>query len=216
MASIAITGRKGGTGKSTVAANLAGELSALGYKVVVLDTDPQKSLVTWANLGEGLLSTCVEAVGTTSPERFKEKILGAKEQADRVLIDTPPGFADPALLASLLVDIVLLPVGPSPLDIMAVRDTLELARDARQQRDGNKPAIRFVPSRVQMHTNLGRDLASTLEELGEKALPGISQRVAVAEAALHGLTIREYAPASPVHKEFKELARAVEELIANE
>lgn len=213
MAIIAITGRKGGTGKSTVTANLAVELSALGHRVVILDTDPQKSLVTWAGLGEGFLSDCVEAVGIHSPERFKEKVLTAAKKAARVLIDTPPGFADPALLASLLADIVLLPVGPSPLDIMAARDAFGIAKEAREQRKGRKPLIRFVPSRVQMHTHLGRDLTSTLKELGEKTLPAISQRVAVAEAVLHGLTVREYAPSSPAHEEFKKLAKAVEELI---
>ena len=45
MAIIAITGRKGGIGKSTITANLAAELVALGRSVAVLDTDPQKSLV---------------------------------------------------------------------------------------------------------------------------------------------------------------------------
>jgi ATP-binding protein involved in chromosome partitioning len=39
VAIIAVTGRKGGIGKSTITANLAAELAALGQTVAVLDTD---------------------------------------------------------------------------------------------------------------------------------------------------------------------------------
>ncbi len=62
-------------------------------------------------------------------------------------------------------------------------------------------------------TNLGRDLRASLEGLGEKALPSICQRIAVAEAALSGLTISEYAKGSIAHAEFTALAKALEEVI---
>ena len=213
MAIVAVTGQKGGIGKSTITANLAAELLTLGRSVILLDTDPQKSLEGWAGLGEGLLSHVVEAVATTSPERFKERVQSAAREVDRVLIDTPPGFTDPALLASLLADIVLLPAGPSPLDILAAREALGLTTEARKQRRGKKPLIRFVPSKVFPRTNLSRDLIASLEALGEKTLPAIAQRVAVAESALHGLTVQEYAPRSPARLEFESLAKALEELI---
>lgn len=209
MAIIAITGRKGGIGKSTLTANLAAELAALGQTVAVLDTDPQQSLVAWAGLGAGFLATCVTAVETTHPERFQAAVRAAAQTATRVLIDTPPGFADPALLA----DLVLLPAGPSPLDMLAAREALALTRDARAQRGGQAPRIRFVPSKIQAHTTLSRDLATSLAGFGEPVLPALGQRVAVAEAALHGLTIREYAPESLAHAEIRAVAQAVEEIL---
>jgi chromosome partitioning protein len=212
MVIIAITGRKGGVGKTTLCGNLAAELMALGRTVALLDTDPQQSLVAWAGLGSGLLSKCVEAVETSRPERFRARVEQVSKTVERLLIDTPPGFADPALLASLVADIVLLPAGPSPLDIMAAKDALAVTREAREQRGGKKPLVRFVPSKVLGQTTLGRDLSGTLEELGEKVLPGIGQRIAVAEAALQGLTIGEYAPGSTAHEEFQALAKAVERL----
>ena len=212
MTILAITGRKGGIGKSTLTANLAAEFAALGHTVAVLDTDPQQSLVAWAGLGTGVLSTCVEAVDTAHPERFQATVRTAASAAARVLIDTPPGFADPALLAALLADLVLLPAGPSPLDMLAAREALALTREARDQRGGQWPLIRFVPSRVQVHTNLSRDLATSLAGFGEPVLPAIGLRVAVAEAALHGLTIREYTPGSVAHEEFTALAHALEEI----
>lgn len=213
MTVIAVTGRKGGIGKSTITGNLAAELVALGHSVRVLDTDPQKSLEQWARLGEGLLSQITEAVDTAHPERFKAAVAAASKNADVVLIDTPPAFADPALLACLLADVVLLPAGPSALDIMAASDALEVARDARTRRGGKKPVIRLVPSKLVMRAGLSKDLPESLARLGEKVLPGVGQRTAVAEATLVGLTVSEYSKASSARAEFRALAKAVEKLL---
>jgi len=48
-------GAEGRIGKSTIAGNLAGEFVTAGYRVLVLDADPQHSLAAWAKQGEGLL-----------------------------------------------------------------------------------------------------------------------------------------------------------------
>lgn len=216
MAVIAVTGRKGGIGKSSISANLAVEFVALKHRVAVLDTDPQQSLVAWAGLGTGLLSQLVEPVDTTDPARFRATVQAAQNAAARVVIDTPPGFTDPALLAALLADLVLLPVGPSPLDMLAAREAVVLAREARTQRGGSKPFIQLIPSRVQAHTKLSRDLAVSLASFGEPVLPAIGQRVTVAEAALSGLTVREYAPGSAAHGEFTTLAQAIEEILRHD
>ena len=76
-----------------------------------------------------------------------------------------------------------------------------------------KPRIRFVPSKVMIGTNLGRSLSSSLEDMGRKVLPGIGQRVVVAEAVLAGLTVREYAPTSTAGEEFARLAKAVDKIL---
>ena len=51
MAIIAVIQQKGGVGKSTITANLAGELASSGRSVRVLDLDPQLSLANWSRLG---------------------------------------------------------------------------------------------------------------------------------------------------------------------
>lgn len=209
MPIVAITGRKGGIGKSTITANLAAELLALGRSVVVLDADPQASLMAWSRLGDGVLRDLVQPIDTVQPRRFAAAVKAAGAKVDRVLIDTPPGFADPALLAALAADLVLLPAGPSPLDIMAARDALDLARQARTERGGTLPLIRFVPSKV-TRTTLGRELPGSLEAMGEPVLPEIGQRAAAADATLSGLTVREAAQGSALQLEFAALAQAIE------
>jgi chromosome partitioning protein len=212
MAIIAIAGRKGGVGKSTIAGNLAAEFAAMKRSVRVLDADPQHSLVAWADQGDGMLARAVEKVeGGAGTLRARAR--QAEKDADIVLIDTPPGAPDIAYEAALAADLMLLPCGPSPLDLFALKEALSLALKARAERRSKKPRIRFVPSKVLMSTNLGRGLASSLKDMGKKVLPGIGQRIVVAEAVASGLTVAEYAPNSAAHEEFRELAKAVDKIL---
>src|ERR1035437_956945 len=187
MAIIAVAGRKGGIGKSTIAGNLAAEFASMGQSVIALDADPQHSLAAWAAQGKGLLSRCVEKVKHEGPEALQAKARKAQKVAEVVVIDTPPGAPEIAYQAALAADLVLLPCGPSPLDLLALKEALSLALKARAERRSKKPRIRFVPSRVSMSTNLGRSLSFSLEQMGKKVLPSISQRVVVAEAVGAGL-----------------------------
>lgn len=213
MAIIAVAGRKGGIGKSTIAGNLAAELTELGWGVAALDADPQHSLSAWASQGDGLLSRTVEIVKDGDPGALRAKVRSLENSAELILIDTPPGLPETTFQAALLADLMLLPCGASPLDIFALKDSLALALRARAQRRSKKPRIRFVPSRVPANTNLGRGLSDSLEKMGKKVLPPIGLRIAVAEAVSSGLTMLEYAPNSPARAEFAALARAIDKII---
>jgi chromosome partitioning protein len=207
MTIIAVAGRKGGIGKSTIAGNLAGEFAAMKKTVLLLDADPQHSLIAWAAQGDGLLSQITEKIESGSPDALRARLRKIKE-VDIVIVDTPPGMPETAYAAAMVSDLLLLPCGPSPLDLFALKEALTLALKARAQRRSKKPRIRFVPSKVNLGTNLGRTLSSRLEKMGKKLLPGISQRVMLAEAVDVGLTIGEFAPNSPSHAEFQALAKA--------
>jgi chromosome partitioning protein len=213
MAVVVVAGRKGGIGKSTIAGNLAAEFFALGYTVAALDADPQHSLAAWAEQGHGILSQCVAKVKRGSPEELRAKVRLSQNTVDIVVIDTPPGIQDVSYQAMLLADLVLLPCGPSPLDIFPLKEALAMALRARAERRSKKPRIRFVPSKVLRNTNLGRGLSSSLEGSGKKVLTAIGQRIVVAEAVMSGLTVREFAPGSTAQAEFEELAKAVDEIV---
>jgi chromosome partitioning protein len=212
---IAVIQQKGGVGKSTITANLAAELIQLGRRVILLDLDPQQSLTQWAQMGAGLLKTRVRPVDIEERKHqaFRTAVDTAKAEADHVILDSPPGFPEAGMLAALVADIALLPVTPSPLDLMAAKQALELIREAQRQRGGKRPVIAFIPSKVVQSTTLGRDLPENLKALGEAVLPGISQRIAVAEAVLEGLTVREYVAGSDSTAEFGAPAVAVEKMV---
>jgi chromosome partitioning protein len=211
MAIIAVAGRKGGVGKSTIAGNLAAEFAAMGHSVIVLDADPQHSLAAWADQGQGMLSHCVEKL--KDAETLRARARSTEKDVDLVIIDTPPGMPDITYQAALVADLLLLPCGPSPLDLFSLKEALSLALKARAERRSKRPRIRFVPSKVLLNTNLGRSLSSSLEEMGKKVLPPIGQRIAVAEAVVTGLTVCEYAPNSVARMEFKDLAKAVQKIV---
>jgi chromosome partitioning protein len=213
MAIIAVAGRKGGVGKSTIAGNLAGEFADMGRSVIVLDADPQHSLAAWAAQGDGILSRCVEKVKGAHAGALRSGARAAEKAVDIVLIDTPPGMPEVTYQAALAADLVLLPCGPSPLDLFSLKEALSLALKARAERRSKRPRIRFVPSKVLRNTNLGRGLFSSLEEMGKKVLPAIGQRIVVAEAVMSGLTVCEYAPNSVSRMEFKDLAKAVYKIV---
>jgi chromosome partitioning protein len=211
MAIIAVAGRKGGVGKSTIAGNLAAEFAAMGHSVIVLDADPQHSLAAWADQGQGMLSHCVEKL--KDAETLRTRARSAEKDVDIVIIDTPPGMPEITYQAALVADLLLLPCGPSPLDLFSLKEALSLALKARAERRSKRPRIRFVPSKVLLNTNLGRSLSSSLEEMGKKVLPPIGQRIVVAEAVVTGLTVCEYAPNSVARMEFKDLAKAVQKIV---
>jgi chromosome partitioning protein len=213
MAIIAVIGRKGGIGKSTIAGNLAAEFGALGRSVAVLDADPQHSLAAWAAQGDGLLAGWVRKIDEGSPDELRARARRAEKNSDIVIIDTPPGMWDTAYQAALVADLALLPCGASRLDLLALKDALALALRARAERRSKKPRIRFVPSKILMNTNLARSLGTSLEAMGRKVLPGIGQRVVVAEAVGSGMTVREYAPGSAAQREFEALAEAVNRIV---
>ena len=214
---ISVINLKGGVGKTTIALNLAATLAEQGHRVVLIDADPQRSATQWAQQGQPAggpgpapLPMAVHPLqADAGAPQFQVALerLAQAAQATLVVIDCPPELSDPALVAALLADVVLVPVTPSPLDLWAAKQAVATAQEARSLRDGVKPLISLVPSKLLPQTLLARDLPAALEALGEPVAPAITQRVALVEAIVLGQTIGTYAKTSPAAAEFAALAR---------
>lgn len=209
---ISIANRKGGVGKTTISANLAAELAAMGKKVCLLDADPQGSATLWSQLGDGVLKQITQPVDASNLVKFRKTVDEAKKRYDRVIIDTPPSFTDAAFAALMLSDIVLLPCQPSGLDILAGHDALKMAREARKASKGKKLKVGLVPNRM-ARTRLGADLMVALAAMGETVMPAIGARSVVADSVASGQVVREAAPKSAAAAEFATFAKSVEGMV---
>ena len=184
VAVFTIAQQKGGSGKTTLATNLAVGLAKVGRQVAVLDTDPQGSLGRWfmerAERGDpGMDLSTASAWGAS----WEVKKLG--RECDDIVIDTPPkldGDLRPAIKAA---DLVLVPVGPSQADVWALEAILDLC--AREK----KPAL-MVLTRVKEGTRVLGEVEGPLRGLRfPLAQARLGQRVAYAEALGGGWGVEE-------------------------
>jgi len=197
---ITVAQQKGGSGKTTLAANLAIALMNRDHSVAVLDSDPQGSLGRWfmerrARMGgaAGLDFATASAWGVGYE---CEKLAAAH---DFVLVDTPPKIDSdlrPALRES---DLVLVPVALSHLDLWATESVLEMAGRV------GRPAL-LVMNRAARRAKLTAQVADQLATLETpRAATMLGNRVVFAEVLGTGTGVSEVAPQSPAAAEVEAL-----------
>jgi chromosome partitioning protein len=126
MKIVAVVCRKGGVGKTTIATHLAVAAEKLGLVTVVLDLDPQASAASWGDhRGKGSAPAVVAAQATRLPLLLKE---AEDQDADLIILDTPPHADTTATAAVAKADLVLIPSRPSGLDLEALPASIQLAR----------------------------------------------------------------------------------------
>lgn len=114
MPVVAIINQKGGTGKATLATNLAWVLAEKG-DVLLLDADPQASAQNWAAAdGTAPETLAIREIGKGDLVRMVRSITAGY---DWVIIDGPPGITKTSADAVRVADVVLIPAKPSPLDV---------------------------------------------------------------------------------------------------
>ena len=212
---IAVGNLKGGTGKSTIAVNLACALADAGDTVILVDADLQGTATDWQ--AGGNLPVPVETLPLSSEldaQRWVARALNLKAAADHVVVDLPPQIGSGIASALLIADLLMIPVTPSGLDLKATGRALDLLRRARAVRGGHRPACMLVPSRVDRRTVIGRRIHEILEGFGLRVGPAVRQRSAHVEAFNAGTWIGVHAPGSPGHREVRVLKDRVLELLA--
>ena len=186
MPVVAIVNQKGGTGKTTLATNLAWAL-AQHSDVLLMDADPQSSSRNWA-AGDVPLPpnlTVQDAIHEQLPQLVSHM---AREYA-WTIIDGPPGITRTTADAVRVADVVLIPAKPSPLDVWAAADIVA-AVQSRQGTHNGRPRAAFVITMSQPRTRLGRQIDEALAEMGIPVLQArTSQRVAYPAAINDGNSV---------------------------
>lgn len=208
---IGVVGKKGGCGKTTVSVNLAGALAEILTDVLVIDADPQGTMLTWrAAATEGGFP--VQVMGLPKPVLYQEAPKLA-EKYGAVVIDSPSGYQDEQIQRSVMMasSLVVIPVQPTAVDIWSARDTVGLLDQAKIYNPNLKAAL--LISRPLSRTRLSQEAREALEVLSLPVFQAsISQRVGLAEAPLYGKLIFNY-PNNPAAEEFRSLAREILEVI---
>lgn len=204
MKVIAVLNQKGGSGKTTIATHLARALQHEGADVLLVDSDPQGSARDWAAVREDQPLT---VVGIDRPTIDRDvKAIGPR---DFVVIDGAPQAADLAVSAIKAADFVLIPVQPSPYDIWATADLVELVKQRIEVTDGRLQAA-FVVSRAIKGTKIGAEVAEALSGYGLPVLESrITQRVIYPTTAASGTTVQDSEPEGEAAKEIFRLAAEI-------
>lgn len=205
---VALLNQKGGVGKTTLATHIAGELALRGQNVILLDADPQGSALDWTQRrSQQGLPRLFSAVGLARDAAQEAPELARR--ADHVIIDGPPRIAALARSALLAADRVLIPVQPSPYDLWASAEMVNLIREAQVFRPTLRAA--FAINRRVSTTVIGREARGALADQPLPALQAeVRQRIVFAESVAAGRLARELAPDSAAAREVSNL---VDELL---
>jgi chromosome partitioning protein len=179
---------KGGSGKSTVATNLASYYASTGQKVMLVDYDPQHSSLDWLKerpSGRHSITAIDASAGSFRTPR----------NIDYVIYDTPAAVRGKELTSMLRkAESVIVPVLPSPIDMRAATDFIrEVLANGRVSRKETRLAL--LANRCRENTNVYHQLETFLSKI--RKVPFISvlrETQNYNRAAERGLGIFELPP----------------------
>ena len=182
---IAVINQKGGTGKTTLALNLAAGLARRG-STHLIDADPQRSITQWVGMGGGSSGLPGVAQLGSNPAAVLAKLARSHRY---VVVDCPPTVQGEAVAAIMRVaHLALIPVLPSPIDLWASVDMAVAVNEAKQ----NNPGLRacLVLNQLESRNALSRDMREAVAEFDVPVLAaGMQRRAAYRSAAVEGLSV---------------------------
>jgi flagellar biosynthesis protein FlhG len=239
LRAIAVTGGKGGVGKSTVALNLALAYAGTGARTLIVDTDlgmadlnlllgvaPEKTILD-ALEGTPVEDVLVEAhglkllpalngsyllasIGSTGQRRAIELIDSLADQFDTLVIDVAAGIGQMQTTFAGRAAEALVVVNPEPLSMADAYASLKVL----SQEQGVSHAF-IVPNRVVSRTQAD-DVTGRLVELVHRfldlevtPLPPIPADPTIPAAAAIGIPLMIYAPDSPAARAVRQVSRAL-------
>lgn len=209
MPIISLLNPKGGSGKTTLSTQLVRAFHERGAKVLLVDSDPQGSASDWHAARE---ENPIPLLAYGRPENMRA-LPGVAAPYQYVFIDGAAKLEGMIAAAVKVSDAVLIPVQPSPYDIWAASDLVDLIR-ARQEVTDGKLLAAFVISRAIKRTRLGKEITGTLSEYGLPVFQTTNiQRQVYPQTAAEGLTVFDVAAVSAI-SEINALAEELEAFLA--
>ena len=199
---IALVQQKGGAAKTTLCVHLAVAAEQSGTRTAIIDIDPQASASGVWGLARGDRAPPVAAV-------LAAELRDALEAAEAggfelILIDTPPHTAPALEVVARNIDVAVVPVQPSILDVAATQATLDLLRAKRV------PAIAVLTRTSPRPDEEIKETERALKELGLSLLnTRVVERKVYRRALTQGQAVGEFEPTSKAAKEIRALWKEI-------
>jgi chromosome partitioning protein len=183
---IAVANQKGGSGKTTCCLQLAGTLARRGYRVLVIDADPQGTAVRWAASAADDDPFPARVVSLSAAgDKVHREAKRFVEDYDFLFLDCPPSLDSPVSQSALLIsDLALMPMVPSPADLWATTGFQKLVEIVQPLNEALQ--ARIVATMCQK-TTLAKQVLAVLPTLGIPLLKSqLGLRTAYRQSAVLG------------------------------
>lgn len=187
---IAFTNTKGGVGKSTLACHLAIWLFDRGYRVALLDTDPQQTSTEWMRRAEPK----IEVRSTSDSDAIRAARDELAIEHDFIIADAPGEEGEAANAVTFLADLAILPLQPTKPDVRALKDALKTVRLAHAVTDGRRPVTMLVLNGVRKKSIRTSVLRSQLQNLGYRVASHEVRRLDALADSCDSAVTRENTP----------------------
>jgi chromosome partitioning protein len=197
---ISLINQKGGVGKTTAAVNLASGLAENGHRILVVDTDPQGSVIQWQSIADG---GKLEVLHLPSPE-MKKELNTLRRRYDHIVVDSPPAIEAITRAVIEVSNLAIIPIAPSPLDIWSSKETIALVKTLGKKY--RKLMAKILIYRKIPGTRLGKEAREAMRSYDLDIFSTeISQRIVFVEAMIAGLSVLKFAPNSIAADEIRSL-----------
>lgn len=190
---VVVLNSKGGSGKTTLATNLAAMLSMCGQSTVIFDYDKQASSMVWLkkrHAGKSEIAG-IEAFRPTPPNVTRSWFLRVPPETHWAVLDTPAGVDDQQLRQFVAqAHVILIPVMPSPSDIHAVTRFIERLFIAGRVKT-TPTRIGIVANRVKLNRDVYRNLRRFLDTLKLPVVAELHDSHNYVQAAMEGVGVAE-------------------------
>lgn len=185
MTRVLIANPKGGSGKTTLATNLAGYFATRGRRVVLDDLDRQQSATQWLERRPYKLPLIHSLDARGKAQRL---------EPEWIIADSPAGLREEKLSGAVKkADCVIVPVQPSAFDIGATRAFLEVLAEEKAVRK-QKTFVAMVGMRVDSRTRSAAMLAEFMKQAGFPVLTSLRDAQVYALAAEQGASLFDIRP----------------------
>lgn len=185
---IALSTSKGGAGKTTLAIALAAVYADWGYKIAMIDTDPQQSLMDWA--GKSGRPDMIDVFSAEDEDALIDLIEACKTSHHITIIDVQGRVSELGNTAMSWADLVLIPVQSSAFDAAGASNTISTIRRVERARRTEIPfatILNRVPAAIASRTLLS--VREAFDESGIEIITSVVDREAYRVMTAAGGTI---------------------------